>query len=161
MNSLKQILEGILDANNRHNVGNSVKNLCPVPSSRDFKKNYFGASYVEWPCAPLIELYLDEWDNTNAVQLIKSFGFTGLYGSIDTDKVVHIYIYTPREKFPILGIGGWEGGMVNAKKSIINFFKRVQNNPEIMKKVFDIANKSNAKGRQYGMYDYTYLDNIK
>lgn len=161
MKNLKNILEGLLDKNNRQTVGQNIRDTFAVPSTKDFKRNYFNAIYVEWECEPLIMPYLDKWDNKNAVNIIKNFGCSGLYGYIDSDKIVHLYIYTPREKFQLLGIGGWESTIPAAKKSIISFFKRVQDNPELIGRMFEITNSCSKEYDKNGRCECIYLDEIK
>lgn len=170
MKDLKNIMEGILDQDNKNNVGNSMKDIYPVPTVKDFKTGPFGDSIVKWTCTDLIQPQLDGFDlkdltDVDTYVTCNKSDIIGLFARIDRDKCVNMYLmYTTGginlEKISLTGVGDWVGSLPTAKKSVINSFNMLNKNPELFKKIFNYAKKATEEMRRTGMASCKPIEDI-
>ena len=125
----------------------------PVPRIQDFEKNTFSGQYIDWECSPIIQNAIDTLDSSLFPSLVKmrvkKDDFVGIRISVHSKYELNFYLigqdmtYSGAIELPGFGTDG--SSIPNIKKSIIEFFKYIQSNPEKLKDVFEYANKRRSE----------------
>lgn len=159
---MRNLKESLLDDINK-TMGdkNALTAECPIPKVSNFEKNPFGGQYIDWNCRLIIQNAIDTLDsklfpllaNTN----VKKDNLTGIRISVHSKYELNFYLigqdksYSSAIDLPGFGTDG--SSIPNIKKSIIEFFKYIQSNPEKLKDVFEYANKRRYELTTNGMCD--------
>lgn len=158
MKTLKvHIQEGILDdVESNLKMIDPYKTLYPVPKVRDFEKNTWGGTQVDWICPSLIKEYIDVLDAT-VIGIAAKERAEGFRVSIHGKHVLTAYIIddvgTYSAAIELIGIGSDGASIPNQKKAVIEFFNYIQNNPSELKKLFEYVNKRQEELNKNGMCD--------
>lgn len=159
---MRNLKESLLDdINKTMRDKNVLAAEYPVPKVRDFQKAAFSGNYINWICRPIIQNAIDTLDSSLfpllANMRIKKENLVGIKISIHSKYELNFYLIGEDESYsgaidlPGFGTGG--SSIPEIKKSIIEFFKYIQNNPEKLKDVFEYANKRRYELTTNGMCD--------
>lgn len=168
---MRNLKESLLDdINKTMRDKNVLAAEYPVPKVRDFQKAAFSGNYINWICRPIIQNAIDTLDSSLfpllANMRIKKENLVGIKISIHSKYELNFYLIGEDESYsgavdlPGFGTGG--SSIPDIKKSIIEFFKYIQNNPEKLKDVFEYANKRRYELTTNGMCDeWTFKQILK
>ena len=159
---MRNLKESLLDdINKTMRDKNVLAAEYPVPKVRDFQKAAFSGNYINWICRPIIQNAIDTLDSSLfpllANMRIKKENLVGIKISIHSKYELNFYLiredltYSGAIELPGFGTGG--SSIPEIKKSIIEFFKYIQSNPEKLKDVFEYANKRRYELTTNGMCD--------
>ena len=159
---MRNLKESLLDdINKTMRDKNVLAAEYPVPKVRDFQKAAFSGNYINWICRPIIQNAIDTLDSSLfpllANMRIKKENLVGIKISIHSKYELNFYLigvdesYSGAVDLPGFGTGG--SSIPEIKKSIIEFFKYIQSNPEKLKDVFEYANKRRYELTTNGMCD--------
>lgn len=159
---MKTLKESLLDNIDR-TMGdkNALAAEYPVPKVSKFEKNPFGGQYIDWECRPIIQNAIHILDSKLfpliAEMRVKKDTLVGIRISIHSKYELNFYLieddgtYSSAIELPGFGTDG--SSIPNIKKSVIEFFKYIQRNPEKLKDVFEYANKRRYELTTNGMCD--------
>lgn len=168
---MRNLKESLLDdINKTMRDKNVLAAEYPVPKIRDFRKAPFSGNYINWICRPIIQNAIDTLDSSLfpllANMRIKKENLVGIKISIYGKYELNFYLigedhtYSGAIDLPGFGTGGLS--TPDIKKSIIEFFKYIQSNPEKLKDVFEYANKRRYELTTNGMCDeWTFKQILK
>lgn len=149
---MKTLKESLLDNTEKSLAANPASIMCPVPKVRDFKKNYFGVNIVIWECPGLIQPYINNLEMGNGYDKSKVVGF-----KVAIVNKYELYLDVAFEgsfnTFNLKGFGADGASIPTIKKSAIEFFNYIANNPDCINTIFDHANKSRNKLNNGGLCD--------
>lgn len=159
---MRNLKESLLDDINKTMADKNVLAAeYPVPKVRDFQKAAFSGNYIDWICRPIIQNAIDTLDSSLfpllAKAMIKKKNLVGIKISIQSKYELNFYLigedgsYSGAIDLPGFGTDG--SSIPNIKKSVIEFFKYIQSNPEKLKDVFEYANKRRYQLTTNGMCD--------
>lgn len=159
MRTLKESL--LSDVDKTLSVDNAYTKIYPTPKVRDFKKAAFSGNYVDWDCRAIIQNAIDTLDSNIfpllAKMRVKKDDLAAIRISVPNKYELNFYLigedhtYSGAIDLPGFGTGGLSTPEI--KKSIIEFFKYIQSNPEKLKDVFEYANKRRYELTTNGMCD--------
>lgn len=159
MRTLKESL--LSDVDKTLSVDNAYTKIYPTPKVRDFKKAAFSGNYIDWVCRSIIQNAIDTLDSKLFPLLanmnVKKEDLVGIRISVHNKYELNFYLiredltYSGAIELPGFGTGG--SSIPDIKKSIIEFFKYIQSNPEKLKDVFEYANKRRYELTTNGMCD--------
>lgn len=164
MKNIYNIYEGLLDDIEKTLNENPVKKLYPIPSIKDFQKGSFKQTNLAWPCKYIIQPYIDKFAHKDDIYkyLRPSEEIIGLWFTIYYDNIIEVCLMTndmlPHLKIP--GIGDYCENKPAAKREIIEFCKKLVNNPELMQKVVDFSNKFDAEIKRTRVADHIRLKDV-
>ena len=159
---MRNLKESLLDDINKTMADKNVLSAeYPVPKVRDFQKAAFSGNYINWICRPIIQNAIDTLDSSLfpllAKMTIKKENLVGIKISIHSKYELNFYLigedgsYSGAIDLPGFGTDG--SSIPNIKKSVIEFFKYIQSNPEKLKDVFEYANKRRYQLTTNGVCD--------
>ena len=144
MKTLYESLLGDLE----NNLSVTSNDIYPAPTIKDFYKNDYGYVEITWNCKNLIRNYLHILPNNSFKNLSLVDGFRIIIGpNIQEGRIFMIdlnYDYAGRDGFGVYRIQGIEYGKIDLrklKKEIIEFFKAIVKNPDLIKKLFEYSEK--------------------
>ena len=158
---MKTLKESLLDNPEKSLAASPASIVCPVPKVSNFEKNPFGGQYIDWNCHPIIQNTIDILDsklfplltNTN----VKKDNLVGIRISIHSKYELNFYLIgedgTYAGAIDLPGFGTDGSSIPNIKKSVIEFFKYIESNPEKLKDIFEYANKRRYELTKNGMCD--------
>ena len=158
MKNIYNIYEGLLDDVEKtlsDMDSGAFAKIYPVPKVKDFKKSSFSHTNLAWPCKHIIQPYIDKFSNKDDIYkyLGASEEIIGLWFTIYYDNIIEVCLMTndmlPHLKIP--GIGDYCENKPAAKREVIEFCKKLVNNPELMQKVVDFSNKFEAEIARTGV----------
>lgn len=159
---MRNLKESLLDdINKTMRDKNVLAAEYPVPKVRDFQKAAFSGNYINWICRPIIQNAIDTLDSSLfpllANMRIKKENLVGIKISIHSKYELNFYLIGEDESYSgavdLPGFGTDGSSIPDIKKSIIEFFKYIQSNPEKLKDVFEYANKRRYELTTNGMCD--------
>lgn len=168
---MRNLKESLLDDINKTMADKNVLAAeYSVPKVRDFQKAAFSGNYIDWICHPIIQNAIDTLDSSLfpllAKMTIKKENLVGIKISIHSKYELNFYLigedgsYSGAIDLPGFGTDG--SSIPNIKKSVIEFFKYIQSNPEKLKDVFEYANKRRYELTTNGMCDeWTFKQILK
>lgn len=167
MKNIYTIYEGLLDDVEKtlsDMDSGAFAKLYPVPAIKDFKKGSFKQTNLAWPCKLIIQPYIDKLPNSNDIYkyLGPSKEIIGLWFTIYYDNIIEVCLMTndmlPHLKIP--GIGDYCENKPAAKREVIEFCKKLVNNPELMQKVVDFSNKFEVQLERTRVADHIRLKDV-
>ena len=167
MKTLYESLLGDMEKNVAATEKDVYKDLYPIPKNEDFRKTMLGYYIIEWNCEMIIKQYLDILDIDKSI----SDHIVGFYISFEggsRSNNCHLTnisfllddgnnAYANAELY---GISYNNYSVPKIKKDILNFFKEVLKNPEIIKTLFEYSNKRKNELNKYGFCDELSLKEI-
>jgi hypothetical protein len=159
---MRNLKESLLDDIDKTMADKNVLSAeFPVPKIRDFRKAAFSGNYVDWDCRAIIQNAIDTLDSNLfpllAKMRIKKDDLAAIRISVPNKYELNFYLigedhtYSGAIDLPGFGTGGLSTPEI--KKSIIEFFKYIQSNPEKLKDVFEYANKRRYQLTTNGVCD--------
>ena len=157
---MKSLKESLLDnIDNTLSTEHPYKELYPLPTTKDFKKNSLAKLHtIKWQCPELIKPYLNDIadclpDSKKQLVMVS----TGLACYIDSYKCISVFLID-KDNFQTTQldcIGDWVSDSITVtKKECINFFKTILDNPETcFRKIIDYIKKAEQNKAQYGFAD--------
>ena len=164
MKTLKDILEGVLDAESNL-TANIDKEMNPVPKVRDFERNVWGGIQVDWVCPGIIQRYIDILDSAVIGAAAKEHA-VGFRVSIRDKYELTAYIIDDVGSYSaaidLTGIGADGASIPTQKKETIEFFKLVASKPDTLKTLFEYVNKRQDELNRNGVCDcWTFKQVLK
>lgn len=158
---MKTLKESLLDNTEKSLAASPASIMCPAPKVRDFKKAAFSGNYIDWECRPIIQNAIDTLDSTLFPLLtnmnVKKDNLIGIRISIHSKYELNFYLIgedgTYAGAIDLPGFGTDGSSIPNIKKSVIEFFKYIESNPEKLKDIFEYANKRRYELTKNGMCD--------
>lgn len=138
METLKNILESILNKDNKHNVGKNISSLYPLPKKFENDGRY---TYMLWKCKDLVQQYADMFKGVKDFEYFDEF--EGIILSYDKYHYIDVGLasYSMYVKnFP--GIYQEEHDKNKAKDIIKNFLNMIYNDPTKLLPVIEHAIES-------------------
>lgn len=165
MKTLKDILEGVLDPKGALDVSNAHTIMCQPPKVRDFQKNPWGGTQVDWKCPELIQEYIDILD-ASVMDTMAKDRVAGFRVSIHSKYELTAYLIDDVGTYSIAveltGIGADGASIPTQKKETIEFFNYIQKNPAELKRLFEYVNKRQDELNKNGMCDcWTFKQILK
>lgn len=159
---MRNLKESLLDDIDKTMADKNVLSAeFPVPKIRDFRKAAISGNYVDWDCRAIIQNAIDTLDSNLfpllAKMRIKKDDLAAIRISVPNKYELNFYLigedhtYSGAIDLPGFGTGG--SSIPEIKKSIIEFFKYIQSNPEKLKDVFEYANKRRYQLTTNGVCD--------
>lgn len=167
MKNIYNIYEGLLDDVEKtlsDMDSSAFAKMYPVPTIKDFKKGSFSQTNLAWPCKHIIQPYLDKFTHKDNIfkYLRPSEEIIGLWFTISYDNFIEVCLMTnnmlPHLKIP--GIGDYCENKPAAKREVIEFCKKLVNNPELMQKVIDFSNKFAVEIERNRVADHIRLKDV-
>ena len=160
MKTLKESILADMDST-IDSVNNAYSALYPVPTIKDFKKDYIGRMAVVWQCPELVKKYLDDFNFTT--QFINKNATTGIKCIIDKDKTITTEFVDSFDSHEanIKGVGDWvSNSLPAAKKACIEFLTKLAKDPDNMfDKMRAYHNKCVDELLRYGVCNHiTYAE---
>lgn len=151
---MRNLKESLLDDINKTMANKNVLAAeWPVPKVSNFEKNTFGGQYIDWNCRPIIQNAIHMLDSKLfpllAEMRVKKDNLVGIRISVHSKYELNFYLieengtYSSAIELPGFGTDG--SSIPTIKKSVIEFFKYIQSNPEKLKDVFEYANKRRSE----------------
>ena len=163
MKTLKDILEGVLNTKGALDVSNAHTIMCQTPKVRDFQKNPWGGTQVDWTCPGLIQEYIDILDATVMGTMAKD-RVVGFRISIHNKYELTAYLIDDVGAYSaaveLTGIGADGASIPTQKKETIEFFNYIQKNPAELKRLFEYVNKRQEELNKNGMCNCWTLKQI-
>ena len=149
---MKTLKESLLDNTEKSLAANPASIMCPVPKVRDFKKNFFGTNIVTWECPELIQPYINNLEISTHSSYDKSKAFGFKVAIVNKYELHFDVMFKDRlDSLELKGFGTDGSSIPTIKKSVIEFFNYVANNPDCIITIFDHANKSKKELNTVGM----------
>lgn len=167
MRTLKESLLGDMEKNVSATEKDVYKDLYPIPKTSDFRKTSLGYYTIKWNCEMLIKQYLDILNIDKSI----SDHIVGFYISFEGGSRsnnchltnISFLLDDGGDTYAIAelhGISYNNCSTPEVKKDILNFFKEVLKNPEIIKALFEYSNKRENELNKYGFCDELSLKEI-
>jgi hypothetical protein len=163
MKSLKESLLNNIEDNLNKNL--SLRELCPLPTNKDWKNNpkyEWPGRYIDWICKELIHMYNGPISRPfTSISLKnkepKSFDFNkviglrfeviSLGGMLNGMMTVYL-LDTDGNTFLLSGVGNKSAkNTVQAKSMVMRFIKHLADHPELINELFKIHNNYDEKTR--------------